>query len=204
VTIDRSEQAQARLPLEVTGADAGPVEVLLQGVPAGVRPSHGQPLGASDWVLTQPDLADLHLAIDDTAPKVFNVRVAVVAPAGVATVGSIVQVRVVDTTAQTQDVATDGAHAATADRARSAPAQAPAAAQASIAAGTDRVNGASPRRHSAVPATGVTEVAPVTSGRPWPEGASGLGAVARESERQVWWEMPPPAWSPFQDGQTTP
>jgi hypothetical protein len=204
VTIDRSAQAQARLPLEVTGADAGPVEVMLQGIPAGVRPSHGQPLGASNWVLTQPDLADLHLALDDTAPEVFNVRVAVVAPAGVATVGSIVQVRVVDTTARTQDVATDGADAATADSVKSAPTPAPAAAQASIALGNERANGASPRRRSTVPATDVTEVAPGTSGRSWPEGASGLGAVARESERQVWWEMPPPAWSPFQDGQTTP
>jgi hypothetical protein len=203
VTIDRSEQGHARLPLEVMGADAGPVKVLLQGVPAGVRLSRGQPLGASDWVLTQSDLADLHLALDDTTPKVFDVRVAVLAPAGVATVGSIVQVRVVDTTARTQDLATNGADAATADSAKSTP-QAPAAAQASIASGSERANGASPRRRSAVPAAGVTEVAPVASGRSWPEGASGLGAVARESERQVWWEMPPPAWSPFQDRQATP
>jgi hypothetical protein len=119
--------------------------------------------------------------------------------AGVATVGSIVQVRVVDTTAQTPDLATDGADAATAASAKSAPVQAPA----SIAPGNERANGAPPRRRIAVPAAGVTELAPVASGRSWPEGASGLGAVARE-ERQVWWEMPPPAWSPFQDGQATP
>ena len=204
VTFDRSELAHARLPLQVTGADAGPVEVVLQGLPAGVRPSHGQPLGQSTWVLTQPDLADLHLALDDTAPKFFNVKVAVLAPAGVATVGSIVHVRVVDTTVQMQDVATDGASAATADSAKSAPVEAAGAARASVATGNERANGAPVRRRGAVPAAGVTEVAPVNSARSWPEGASGLGAVARESERQVWWEMPPPSWSPFQDGQAWP
>jgi hypothetical protein len=33
--------------------------------------------------------------------------------------------------------------------------------------------------------------------RTWPEGASGLGAVSREPERQLWWSMPPPDWVPF-------
>jgi hypothetical protein len=32
--------------------------------------------------------------------------------------------------------------------------------------------------------------------RHWPEGASGLGAIAREPERELWWSLPPP-WSPF-------
>ncbi len=204
VTIDRSEQAHARLPLQVTGADAGPVEVVLQGLPAGVRPSHGEPRGQSTWVLKQPELADLHLALDDNAPKIFNVKVAVLAPAGVATVGSIVNVRVVDTTAQMQAVATDSASAATADSVKSAPAQASAAARAPIAASNDRTAGAPVRRRGALPAAGVTEVAPVGSARSWPEGASGLGAAARESERRVWWEMPPPTWSPFQDRQAQP
>jgi hypothetical protein len=201
VTIDRSEQAHARLPLQVTGADASPVEVTLQGLPAGVRPSHGEPRGQSTWVLRQPDLADLHLALDATAPQFFNVKVAVLAPAGVATVGSILHVRVVDATAPAQAVASDGASAATVDSVKSAPAQAAPAARASIAPDSDRAAGTPARQRAAV--GGVTEVAPTSSARPWPEGASGLGAVARESERQVWWEMPP-SWSPFQDGQGWP
>jgi hypothetical protein len=196
VTIDRSEQARARLPLEVTGAEAGPVEVALQGLPAGVRPSHGELRGPSTWVLKQPELTDLHLALDPSAPQVFNVKVAVLAPAGVATVGSIVHVRVVDATAPAQAVASDG------DSLRSAPAQASPPAQASVTPGADRPVGPPARRRAA--AAGVTEVAPTSSPRPWPEGASGLGAVAREAERQTWWEVPPPSWSPFQDGQATP
>jgi hypothetical protein len=155
-------------------------------------------------VLTQPDLEDLHLALDDAAPKVFNVKVAVLAPAGVATVGSILHVRVVDAAAQ--DVAANGAtEAATADSMQSAPAPASPAAQAPIAPGSERTTGAPVRKHTAAPASGVTEVAPVVgSGRSWPEGATGLGAVSREGERQVWWEVPPPSWSPFQDGQGRP
>jgi hypothetical protein len=205
VTVDRSEPARAQLPLQVTGTDAGSVEIALQGLPAGVRPSHGQPRGPSTWVLQEPDLADLHLVLNETAPKLFNVKVAVLGPAGVATVGSIVHVRVVDGTGQTQAVASDGTNAATADGARSAPVQALAATRAHVAAGNDRTAAAPVRRRGAAPAAGgVTEVAPVGTARSWPEGASGLGAVSRESERQVWWEMPQPSWSPFQDGQAWP
>jgi hypothetical protein len=33
--------------------------------------------------------------------------------------------------------------------------------------------------------------------RPWPEGASGLGAIPRDAEQQPRWSLPPPSWSPF-------
>src|SRR5262249_46377031 len=50
------------------------------------------------------------------------------------------------------------------------------------------------RRANANPAGAKTTPA----ARPWPEGASGLGAISRDSERQVWWSVPPPSWSPFE------
>ena len=59
---------------------------------------------------------------------------------------------------------------------------------------------ASPARRPAAAAAGTDAV----GRRPLPEGASALGAVAREPDGPAWWQMPPPSWSPFVVGQERP
>lgn len=120
IAIDRSARAIAPLGLEVTGAGALPFEVILDGVPAGVRLSRGAPVAPSTWVVGRADLKGLHLILDDAAPETFELRIAVTAPTGVATRGSIVQVHLIDRPRTTQTAAV-----ARSDRRRAAPASPP-------------------------------------------------------------------------------
>jgi hypothetical protein len=167
VTIVRSERGRAPLPLQVTAADDAPIAVVVQGLPTGIRLSSGEPLGWSGWVLKQADLVGLHLTLDDGAPDTFELKITALATPGTPTVGSIVQVHLLDRVEPRQAALTGGAAAP-----RQAPAQRPDAPTAANPKGLGQQ---------------------LAAAGPWPltpdQGASGLG-------RQMWWQMPPLSWSP--------
>jgi len=210
VAIDRSQRARAPLSLHVTGAGPGAFEIVMHGLPAGVRPSRGAPIGEATWVLRPTDLDGLYLTLDSTVPDTFDVKIAVLTSPGIATAGSIVQVRLVDVAPTPQAAVTVGAPASLsplahvgipggpgADTARSAPASAPASARAATARSGDKAGGQTAQRR--------TGPAVASTGRTMPEGAFGLGATPREPESSTsWWQMPPPTWSPFLVGQERP
>jgi hypothetical protein len=96
VKIDPARRAHAPLGLSVTGGDGRPVLFVLDGVPEGVRPSHGVAVGPSTWVVGSADIGGLHLVLDQRAPGAFEVKIALLAPTGVARSGSVVAVHLVD------------------------------------------------------------------------------------------------------------
>jgi hypothetical protein len=96
VKIDPARRAHAPLGLSVTGGDGRPVLFVLDGVPEGVRPSHGVAVGPSTWVVGSADIGGLHLVLDQGAPGAFEVKIALLAPTGVARSGSVVAVHLVD------------------------------------------------------------------------------------------------------------
>jgi hypothetical protein len=200
VVIDRSRRAQAPLPLEVTGAADASFGVIVQGLPPGVTPSRGAPVGPSTWVLGAADLDGLYLTLDERAPPAFDLRIALSAAPGVATAGSIVEVRLVDGNGQRPAAATGGTEVASAvpestgDR--------PAADRALPEPGAAHA-GNSIQRHSVIAAAAPGAPQPDKGGS-WPEGASALGAVSHTPARPSWWQMPPPSWSPFLVGQERP
>ncbi|HEY1243221.1 MAG TPA: hypothetical protein VGF29_00175 [Hyphomicrobiaceae bacterium] len=212
VVIDRSGGPRAPLPLQVTGADAAPLQVVMQGLPPGVTPSRGTAVGPSTWVLDRSDLGGLFLTLDASAPAAFDFKVGVSVAPGAAAAGSVVQVRLIGDAEQKQAALPGGAGGArTASPAPSAMSDgaeidaanpSPAAGPAAVAR-TAGLRGGAQRRPAPVAADATGAGAQPTEGRSWPEGASGLGAVPR-SPAPSWWQMPPPTWSPFLVGQERP
>ncbi len=96
VKIDPARRAHAPLGLSVTGGDGRPVLFVLDGLPEGVRLSHGVAVGPNTWVVAGTDIGGLHLALGQGAPGAFEVKIALLAPTGVARSGSVVAVRLVD------------------------------------------------------------------------------------------------------------
>jgi hypothetical protein len=202
VTIERSERAHTALSLRVEGGSED-AEVVLRGIPATVRLSKGERRDET-WVVKRGDLDGLHLTLGEAGPDAFDLQIDVRAPSGAAARAGIVRIRVVDAPAP-KHAAAETAREPPPHKvgAGEAPHQDAATAETTIAkllpaaaphAGARaKATRQPPRRTDANHAgEGTTPAA-----RPWPEGASGLGAVPRDSERQVWWSMPPPAWSPF-------
>jgi hypothetical protein len=202
LTIERAERARMLLPLQVSGTDGAAFEVVLEGLPAGVRPSRGEARGQA-WVLGRDDLDGLFLALDETAPDAFDMRISVAMAPG----GSMVQVRRVDAAPQRQASAPASAdlqlpalaHLGISDGPETF--HAPDVARAAVAGSGGRASAAHRRP---VATAAATDAAPPEGRRTWPEGASGLGAVWREPEGPSWWQMPPPSWSPFVVGQERP
>jgi hypothetical protein len=179
VILDRSTKAPVPLALAVTGPENLPIEIVVSGVPTGVRLSHGAPLGPSTWALSRADLDGLDLLLDDTAPQAFDLSIGVRAPTGVATAGSVVQVRLAASTPVQQAVARD-----------ELPPEPPATGK--VVDTTDVPELASAEMLPAAPVAPPVarrdppraETAPVNKTGPappakmdWPEGAMGLGAV---------------------------
>jgi hypothetical protein len=109
IAIARSESAHARLGLHVAGGDGGAfgdIEIVLRGVPATAMLTRGERRDAVTWVLRGADLDDLHLSLGDASPEAFDVRIDVVAPPGVPTIGSIARIRVVDAAGPEKGTAT--------------------------------------------------------------------------------------------------
>ena len=84
VAIDRSQRARAPLALQVTGAHDGAFDIVMHGLPAGVRPSRGAPIGEATWVLKPTDLDGLYLTLDSAVPDTFDVKIAVLTSPGIA------------------------------------------------------------------------------------------------------------------------
>jgi hypothetical protein len=217
VAVDRSALARAPLGLQVVGGDNAPVDVVLEGVPAGVRPSRGEPVDPTTWVLKRAELDGLYLMIDEMASEAFDAKVGVLAPAGVATAGSIVQVRRLD--AEPRRLASAGGLAASTREPDQGEAAAPDAGRslalatatpipAATARAEDKAGGGTLPRRPAAPTGAAKAKAPVTAAASWPEGASGLGAVPHGPKKQAWWWpsswWAPASWSPFQVGQERP
>ncbi|MBX9592382.1 MAG: hypothetical protein K2X43_24105 [Hyphomonadaceae bacterium] len=213
VVIDRSQSAKAPFGLRLVGAEDPGMEVLLRDLPPAARPSRGERRDASTWAVRAADLEGLHLALNDGAPDAFDLRIEVLAPAGVHAVSSVARVRLVGLSDAERlppasvETATPTAAPSSTTGAGGAPAQPQprpvVSGRNEAAAGRGR-----PARVSAAQPAAVTVVeidrrpsaaAPQPQARHWPEGASALGAVARETDRQVWWKLPPPTWSPFLD-----
>jgi hypothetical protein len=205
VAIARSEPGRAPLPLQATAADDAPVALVVQGLPAGVRLSRGEPLGWSGWVLQQADLDGLHLMLDDGTPDAFELKITALATPGTPTLGSIVQVRLLDRPEPKSAALTGGVEDAPPQAAvyagmsdgpaidepgAAAAADTPDKTAAPVAQPTERPTAANPK--------GLGQR--LAAAAHWPEGASGLGAVARGPDgpvgRQMWWQMPPLSWSP--------
>lgn len=217
VVIDRGTRAHAPFALRLVGSEDTGMEVLLRDVPTTAVLSRGERRGLSTWALRAADLAELHLTLNDGTPDTFDVRIEVLAPAGIAAASSVARVRLVGVARveQTASVPADVAPAvALAPVAPPVPVVAAVSADtpshsrsASVASRNDAPKRERVARAALPAATTVVEIdrrppqqaAPQAEARHWPEGASGLGAIARESDRQVWWKLPMPPWSPFTD-----
>ena len=95
VVIDRGARASAPFGLRLVGTEDTGMEVLLRDVPAAALLSHGERRGLSTWAVKATDLEGLHLTLDDGTPDTFNVRIEVLAPAGVAAASSVARIRLV-------------------------------------------------------------------------------------------------------------
>jgi hypothetical protein len=210
IVIDRSARASAPFGLRLVGTEDTGMDVLLRDVPAAALLSHGERRGESTWSVKATDLEDLHLTLNDGTPDAFNVRIEVLAPAGIAAVSSVARVRLVGLPAERMasaplEAAPVEPPAAITPVAHVDP---PIAPRNVIRARHDAAGSREKVARAAPPpaATTVVEIdrrphqeAPPAEARHWPEGASGLGAISRESDRQVWWKLPALTWSPFLD-----
>lgn len=209
VVVERSARENAPFGLRLVGTEDRGIEVLLRDVPPGAVLSRGERRGKSTWALKADELASLRLTISDGTPDTFDVRIEVLAPAGMAAAESIARIRLVGQPAvmrtasaavvlaphpvvpAVSDTAVAGEEAAP------PPVQAVARSEPAKDVPKAKVARASP---SSAPVAAIDRrPAPQAEARHWPEGASGLGAIARESDRQVWWKLPVPTWSPFFD-----
>ncbi len=208
VAIARSERARAVLSLRVEGADGPGTELLLKGVPTDVKLSKGVRCDAETWAVARADLDGLFLTLGETGPDAFDVRIDVLAPSGPAKQAAVVRVRMVDTPAKELAAATkveetpvDEKELSEAKTEAAPPETSIAKLASSISTDAGRTPPAGAGVKVARPPPGRAEQKPAgkmteTADRHWPEGASGLGAISRKPERQLWWSMPPP-WSPF-------
>jgi len=211
VAIERGERERTALGVRVEGAEGADTEVVLRGIPVTAELSRGERRDALTWVVKQADLDGLYLTLGNAGPDAFDMRIDVLAASGVARQAGVVRIRLVDAPPQKQASAQlaqespreEAAPSEAQDKA--APAETTIAKLPAPTAVADRTPQdaadakvasppPAPRRANANPAVAKTTPA----ARPWPEGASGLGAVSRDSERQVWWSVPPAPWSPFE------
>jgi hypothetical protein len=193
VAIERKARARAAFALRLVGAQDQDFEILMRDVPAGAELSRGERRNASTWALEPADLDDLHLALNEGAPEAFDLRIDVVARSGVAAGSSVARVRLVDAhdAVQTAGAALERPRDNAAPAAPDAVSEVQPKSEPVVAQGRHRM------RDDKAKAVSAPTTAVVPSERHWPEGASGLGAVVPSTERQVWWKLPPPSWSPF-------
>jgi hypothetical protein len=208
VMIDRALRDSAPFGFRLVGtSNPAGMEVVLRDVPAAVLPSRGQQRGPSTWALAAADLQSLRLVLHEGAPDAFDVRIDVLAPSGAVAANSLARVRLIGTTGaerkETVPVETAPAEpqpprkrVASVDTPLSTRTHAPPRNAAATSA-RERVARVAPPPAPAVAAQ--LEPPTAADGRHWPEGASGLGAVSRASDRQIWWKLPAPSWSPFED-----
>ena len=211
MTLQRVGAAVIPFPLRIVGAAEAVTGLVLRGMPAGVRFSRGEQRDDTAWIVNVAELPYLQVALADGAPTTFQLRIDVLARPEVTAPSSIARVRVVDVPASPREVAVaiPPAPAPPAPSASTTPVPVVAAADTPFVTRTAAAPRAATRadrhaRPSPAPAPVVApeperQIALTEAERHWPEGASGLGAVARTSERLVWWKLPAPTWSPFAD-----
>jgi hypothetical protein len=189
VAIDRRVKFRAPFGLRLVGSDDRRVEVLLRDLPKTAVLSHGKRQNASSWVVGAADLGDLHLTLADGTPDAFDIRIDVLARADIAGVSSVARVRLVDVPGR--EPAPMVAAVEQRDVVPAAIAAAEPQMHRAMMTAPVRVRVGEDKSRSANPAP------PAAARRHWPEGASALGAAIPSTERQVWWKMPLPGWSPF-------
>ena len=214
--IDRSERASAPFGLRLVGAGDADFEIIVRDVPPSTVLSHGERRDEFTWSLKATDLRDLQLTMNDGTPDAFDVRIDVVGPADVAAASAIARVRLVDVPGKERMVSLTSVNAL-------ADPVPPPASVASIdtpfqthttvssrnrgVAGKEKTVRAAPPQPAAVVSTAAArppQAAAQPEDRHWPEGASALGAIPRESDRQMWWKLPALTWSPFPDTASRP
>jgi hypothetical protein len=206
VAVERSGRTGRALSLRIEGADAPGTEVVLRGIPAEARLSKGERRDAGTWVVGPADLDGLFLTLAESGPATFDMHIDVLASGRTRQAG-VVRVRMIDTPAQSLAAADRPEPALPAKEPGAADVKAPPAETSIAKLTSTRTVDARPTRAGVVGAK-TTRQPPVRAepkpaarkapeARHWPEGASGLGAIAREPERQLWWSMPPPDWAPF-------
>jgi hypothetical protein len=207
VAIERRERARAALSLRIEGADGPGTEVVLRGVPAEARLSKGERRDGETWVVGRANLDGLALTLGEAGPDTFDLRIDVIAPSNQARRAAVVHVRMVDTSAGKLSAVEKAPQSPPAEKEPDAAGDKAAPAETSVAklataissdAGRTPPAGAKAARPPPERAGQEPAATKKAEARHWPEGASGLGAVSREPpERQLWWSMPPPDWSPF-------
>ena len=96
VVIDRSTRASAPFALRLVGSEDESIEVLVRGLPADATLSRGERLDLSTWALKAADLKDLHLALSESTPDAFEMRIEVAASPDVAAATTVARVRLVE------------------------------------------------------------------------------------------------------------
>lgn len=221
MVINRSERARAPFGLRLIGTEAADFEIVLRDVPAATSLSRGERRDGFTWALKPADLRDLHVTISDGTPDAFDVKIDVAAPTGVAATSAVARVRLIDGPSnersaaaaiegQLADAAVPRGKAASSAGVVDTPFQTQTTVASRRAVATGEAKAARPpaQRRAAVNVADANapppQAAPTPQPRPWPEGASALGAIQRESERQVWWKMPSLTWPPFLDSTSRP
>jgi hypothetical protein len=208
--IDASAPDRAPFGLRLVGAEAD-MEVVLRDLPATTLLSKGERREAMTWVLKAADLEGLHLAFHDGTPDAFDVRIEVLGPSGAAVASSIARVRVAGGPGASRTAAAPVETVIP----RAVPASAASAAvdtpfETRISVSSRTPAGAARERAARATPSPLAAMAPQADRRPpeppppsetrhWPDGASALGAVPRATDRQLWWTLPAPVWSPFLD-----
>ena len=208
MTLQRAVGGSIPFQLRIVGPAEVVTGIVFRDLPAGVQLSRGERRDNSTWVVNIAELPYLHVALADGAPSTFDVRMDILARPDAAASSSIARVRVLDPPAAPRENAAPPSAAPT-----PAPSRVTTAAEtppATRAAAPQRPAARAERPQRPAPAPPVSALATPEperhvqvdsdrEARHWPEGASGLGALARASERQVWWKLPLPIWSPFPD-----
>lgn len=197
----RDARANAPFSLHIAGvavqeaAQSG-FSVRLLHVPETAWLSKGERQDEHTWALRASDLEGLRLTLRDGTPDVFDVAIEVVSAAGAMATQSVARVRVLDEPARIAVAKPDNGQwpaARIAPQAVGAPLR--------VAPARTEVGPAQKTASRAVAArpVGAEAPAPLQAGAAVrPDGLSALGGPVRASDsRQLWWQVPMPAWAPF-------
>lgn len=210
--VHRSERDSAPFPLRVIGADAAEaIKVTLRDVPVSALLSSGERQDEHTWSLQLSDLEDLRLTLGDGTPDAFDMKIEVASSVGARVARSVARVRLLDeppsVTTGSIDQATPPRPQLAAERSVDTPFRTETVPATRVAQVQQRpvarpAAGQQPQDARSKPILAEASIPPPAGQvRPSrPEGMSNLGALPREPApegRQVWWKMPPPAWSPF-------
>ena len=213
--IVRSGHGAAPFPLQVTGVgDAQNTRVIFRDVPETARLSSGERQDEHTWALWLADLDGLHLSLGEGTPDVFDITIEVAAASGVQAVRTVARVRLLEQPGapagpkrppptSIEDILRQSKADAAPPPARTV--EAPFRTQVKVAT--------APPRAAVAPAVPAAEAsgprrvpeAERKASPQRPDGLSALGGPVNRPEaaenRQVWWKMPVPGWTPFERGQ---